>query len=151
MMNIINDLRKTIEYLIDIRTDGSVELAVKLKWSRMGRYRKRSSIVSDTVQVGSRLPWWGALLLGAILSFLFCFIMPNWLEAKLAAQSGNTFFPILESIFGRRIHWFQWIGAACGLVGLFFGVRNYLFGNTANYYERSIVGFLARMFGRDIS
>jgi drug/metabolite transporter (DMT)-like permease len=115
------------------------------------RYRKRSSIVSDSVSIGSRLPWWGALIFGCISFVLFYFIIPSWLEAKLASESQNMFYPLLEAVFGRRIHWFDWIGIACGLIGLFFCIRNSLFGNRAGHSERTIVGYFARMFGRDLS
>ncbi|WP_298942732.1 hypothetical protein [uncultured Psychromonas sp.] len=115
------------------------------------RYRKRTSIVSDTVVIGSRLPWWGALIFGSLSFVLFYFIIPSWLEAKLATESQNMFYPLLEAFFGRRIHWFKWTGIACGLIGLFFCIRNYFFNNSAEYSERTIVGFFARMFGRDLS
>lgn len=115
------------------------------------RYRKRTSIISDAVVIGARLPWWGALIFGALLCLLFYFIIPGWLETKIASESHNMFYPLIEATFVRRIHWFKWIGITCGLIGIFFGVRNYTLGNSAGYYERRIVGFFARMFGRDLS
>ncbi|PQJ67047.1 hypothetical protein BTO08_06340 [Photobacterium angustum] len=119
---------------------------------RMGRrYRKRSSIVSDSVSIGAHLPWWGSLIFGCISFFLFYFIIPSWLETKLASESQNMFYPLLEAIFGRRIHWFEWVGITCGLIGLFFCIRNYFFGSRTGYSERTLVGYFARMFGRDLS
>lgn len=118
------------------------------------RYRRKStasSIVSDTVYMGARLPWWGALILGLVTFILFYFIVPAWLESTLAAQESNRFYPMLEAVFGRRIHWCEWLGMACGLVGLFFGVRNYVWSNPVGYRERGIVALLAKMFGRDMS
>lgn len=118
------------------------------------RYRKRSSaslIVSDTAYIGSKLPWWGALIFGVISFVLFYYLIPAWFEAHLVSQSQNAFHPILEAIFGRRIHWSRWIGVACGLIGVFFGVRNYFFLNHAGYHERGIVGFFAKILGRDLS
>lgn len=120
----------------------------------MGRRYRRSnsagSIISDTAFIGSRLPWWGALMFGAFTFVVFYFIIPTWLESKLASQSESMFHPMLEVIFGRRIHWSEWVGIACGLVGIFFGIRNYLWLGQAGYQERGIVAFLARMFGRDL-
>jgi drug/metabolite transporter (DMT)-like permease len=118
------------------------------------RYRRKSaasSIVSDTVDMGARLPWWGALILGLVTFILFYFIVPAWLESKLAAEESNRFYPMLEVMLGRRIHWFEWIGVACGLIGLFFGIRNYLWSSPAGYDERGVVALLAKIFGRDIS
>lgn len=118
------------------------------------RYRRRSSagsIISDTAYIGSKLPWWGALLFGIFSFLIFYFIVPAWLESKLAAQSESTFYPMLEAIFSRRIHWFEWIGIACGLLGVFFGIRNYLWLAQAGYQERGIIAHLARLFGRDLS
>ncbi|MCP8687735.1 hypothetical protein [Marinobacterium sedimentorum] len=117
------------------------------------RYRRKNSaasIVSDTVYIGSRLPWWGALLLGGITFLTFYFLLPHWLGAKLSSQSGSRMYPFLEVIFGRRIHWLEWIGIACGLIGLFFGVRNYYWSSQAGYRERGIIAFLAKIFGRDL-
>ncbi len=51
---------------------------------------------------------------------------------------------------GRRIHWFQWVGIATGLIGLFYAVRNYLVANRADYKERRLVSLLARMIGRGL-
>lgn len=118
------------------------------------RYRRRSSpneIISDTVFIGSRLPWWGALLFGILTFVIFYFIIPAWLDSKLASQPDNIFHPMLEAVFGRRIHWSERIGIACGLVGLFFCIRNYILLSRAGYQERGLVGILARMFGRDLS
>jgi hypothetical protein len=118
------------------------------------RYRKKnsaSSIISDTAYIGSKLPWWGALLFGAFSFILFYFIVPAWLESRLASQSGSAFLPMLEAILGRRIHWFEWVGIACGLVGVFFGIRNFFWLAHAGSHERGIVAFFARMFGRDLS
>ena len=118
------------------------------------RYRKKSSassIISDTAYIGSKLPWWGALLFGLITFVAFYWIIPGWLETKLQANSGNPMFPAIEAIYGRRLHWFQWVGIACGLVGLFFTIRNYFVSIQAGHPERGIVGFLAKIFGRGIN
>lgn len=117
------------------------------------RYRKKSaagSIISDTASIGSKLSWWGALLFGLFTFILFYFIVPSWLEASLISKSENMFYPALEAIFGRRIHWFQWIGIACGFVGIYFGFRNYYLFDQAGHEERGIVVILARIFGRNL-
>ena len=117
------------------------------------RYRRRSaasSIISDTVYIGSKLPWWGAITFGLVTFILFYFVAPAWLESKLAAQESSRFYPMLEATFGRRIHWFEWVGIACGLVGLFFGVRNYLLPNQAGSKERGIVALLSKLFSRGL-
>ena len=121
----------------------------------MGRhYRRRNSagsIISDTAYIGSKLPWWGALLLGILSFFVFYFMAPAWLESKLSAQSESTFYPMLEAIFSRRIHWLEWVGIACGLVGVCFGIRNSLWLAQAGYQEQGVIAFLARLFSRDLS
>jgi drug/metabolite transporter (DMT)-like permease len=117
------------------------------------RYRRRShasQIISDSAFIGSRLPWWGALLFGVITFLLFYFIIPSWLEAKIAADTGSRIYPAIEALFGRRIHLFEWLGIVCGLIGLFFCVRNYFVMGQANSKERGIVGMLTTLLGRHI-
>lgn len=116
-------------------------------------YRKRTvagSIISDTVSIGSKLPWWGALLFGMCTFLIFYFILPSWLELKLQSQSNNSFYPMLEIIFERRIHWIKWVGIACGLVGLYFGFRNYYFYNKTGYQERGIIAIMRRLLSRKL-
>lgn len=60
------------------------------------------------------------------------------------------FYPMLEALFARRVHWLKSIGIACGLVSLFFAFRNYHFGNAAGREERGLVSYLARLLGRNI-
>lgn len=115
------------------------------------RYRRRShanQIISDSVFIGSRLPWWGALLFGLVTFVLFYFIIPSWLEAKIAADANSSIYPALKALFGRRMHLFEWLGIVCGLIGLFFCVRNYLVMGQANSKERGIVGMLTKLLGR---
>jgi len=94
------------------------------------RYRRRKSaagsIIGDSAYIGSRLPWWGALFFGLLSFLLFYFAIPYWLEAHLLERQESMFYPALEQILGRRIHWFRWIGFTCALIGAFFGIRNYL-------------------------
>lgn len=115
------------------------------------RYRRRSAasgIVRDTVEVANILPWWGAAMLGLSLFILFYLVLPFWLQSKLDELHSNMFKPMLVELFGRRMHWLQWIGIALGLVGLFFAVRNYFVVHNMDRRELWGVGWLARLFSR---
>lgn len=119
------------------------------------RYRRRrksaaSSIIGDTVFIGSKLSWKGALILGVLSFIAFYFVVPEFLQAKLNDNANNSMYPMLEVLYGRRVHWFQWVGIACGLVGVFFSVRNYCYQSPAGYRERGIVALMARILGRNI-
>lgn len=120
------------------------------------RYRRRrsaNSIISDSTHISSKLSWVGALIFGFVTFTLFYFIIPAWLSTKAATQPENTIFTqgMLEAIIAPRIRWIERIGVACGLIGLFFSIRNYFIARRAGYRERSLVGLLARLFGRDLS
>ena len=110
------------------------------------RYRRRShasQIISDSAFIGSRLPWWGALLFGLVTFLLFYFIVPSWLESKIASGEGSVIYPAIEALFG-------WLGIVCGLIGLFFCVRNYLLIEQGNVRERGVVVILVKLLGRHI-
>lgn len=118
------------------------------------RYRRRSkgsAIVSDLVYIAARLPWWAAMCLGLISFLIFYFGFPAYLESKASEMSSSAFSKAFESILIRRTHWFEWLGIACGLVGVFFGVRNYAGSSCASYEERGLVTFLAKMLSRNIN
>lgn len=118
------------------------------------RYRRRksaaSSIIGDTVYIGSKLSWKGALILGVLSFIAFYFVVPEYLQTKLNDNAKNSMYPMLEVLYDRRIHWFQWVGIACGLVGGFFAVRSYFYQSQAGYKERGIIAILARILGRNI-
>lgn len=114
------------------------------------RSRRASSVVSDVAYIGSRVGWQGALLLGVVSFGLFYFVLPAWIGSLMAERQNSTLYPMLEAVFERRVHWLQWIGIACGLVGLFFSLRNYYYGNTAGRDERILVSLLAKLLGRSI-
>jgi drug/metabolite transporter (DMT)-like permease len=120
----------------------------------MGRhYRRRSaasSIVRDTVATANVLPWWGAASLGLMLFILFYWILPMWMQSKLDDLQGNIFKPMIEAVFGRRMHWSQWLGIALGLIGLFFAVRNYFIVRSMDKGDLWGVGWLARLVARFI-
>lgn len=117
------------------------------------RYRKKNnlgSVVTDVVRVASRLPWWGALLVG-FLAYLVIYVgLGGYLGSQLAAQEGSQFYPILEARFGRFIRVTAWVGHACLLVGAFFAIRNHFFGPNAQRAEKGIVGVVARILGRSV-
>ena len=118
--------------------------------SRYKRKSKASSILGDAAEISSKIPWWAALLFGAFGFALFAIVVPNVLLAQLeSSQDGNAYL-VLETIIGRRIHWFGWLGIACGLVGIYYGVRNYYFGSSAGKDENKLVSLLARILGKRI-
>lgn len=121
--------------------------------SRRRRYYRKSatgSIISDTAFITSRLSWWGSLLFGLFSFIIFYFIVPSWLEAKMAEQSNNMFIPMLKAVFEKRIHWFEWLGIVCGLISIIFSLRSLIMTNEASSRERGIISMLARLIGRHI-
>ncbi|MFT7009808.1 MAG: drug/metabolite transporter (DMT)-like permease [Colwellia sp.] len=117
------------------------------------RYRKRShssQIVSDSVFISSRLPWWGALLFGMGLFTLFYFFLPTLALSHIEDQPSRPVTFALEIIIMKRIHWSEYFGIICGTVGLYFAVRNYVIANYALRDERTIVGVISRIIGRNI-
>ncbi|HHF0549867.1 TPA: hypothetical protein ACPHT3_004524 [Vibrio alginolyticus] len=118
------------------------------------RYRRRSNgsaIVSNSVYIAARLPWWAAICFGFISFLIFYFGFPAFLESKASEMSASAFSQAFESIFMRRIHWFEWLGIACGLIGVFFGFRNYAISSHAGYEERGLITFLAKIISRNIN
>ncbi len=117
------------------------------------RYRRKNSlgsVVIDVVQIASRLPWWGALLFGAVAYLLIYIGIGGYLEGQLAAQEGSHFYPVVEARYARIIRLTSWVGHACLLVGAFFAVRNHFFGANAQRTEQGIVGVVAKILGRRI-
>lgn len=118
------------------------------------RYRRRShgsAIVSNSVYIAARLPWWAAVCFGFISFLIFYFGFPAFLESKASELNASAVSQAFESIFIRRIHWFKWLGIACGLIGVFFGFRNYLASSYAGYEERGLVTLLAKIISRNIN
>ena len=119
----------------------------------MGRgYRKRRSnsivsIVSDVVHVASRMPWWGALLVGFVAHVLIAIVLGGYIEGHIASQAGSQFHAVLEARFGRLVHVCDWVGIACLAVGLFFGVRNFFVHNYAGRGEKGIVTIVSKLLG----
>lgn len=117
------------------------------------RYRRRSNasqIISDSVVIGSRLPWYGALLFGLISFLIFYYVVPDWLESRINAAQGAIIYPALEVMYGRGIRLFHYLGIATGAIGLFFTVCNYFILSSTNRSENHIVALLARLIGRQL-
>lgn len=121
----------------------------------MGRtYKKRrsskNSIIGDSAYIGSKLPWYGALFFGAVTFILFYYIVPDLLYANITTTQSSYLYPAVEVIIGNRIHWFQRAGVACALIFVYFAVRNYLTSRASSGTERSVVGLISRILGRNI-
>ena len=117
---------------------------------RYRRRRRSSSVVSDAAAISARRSWKIALLLGVLMFVVFYFILPAWITSLLSEREGSGSYPFVEEVLSRRLHWIEWIGIACGLVGLFFAIRNYYLGKTANWKERGLVAFFAKWFAKNI-
>ncbi len=114
----------------------------------MSRRRRRSSsgaLLYDTAATANRLPWQGSLILGVVGFSLFYWFLPDYLTDLLASRHQSQFYPILESIFARRIHWLQWLGIALAIVCGFFGVKNYFFDAKLSRAETHSVGWISRL------
>lgn len=81
---------------------------------------------------------------------LLYFLIPGWLESRISEQSGNQHYLFIEALVGRRIHFFKWVGIACGIVGLYFGIRRLCLVTTPGQKEKSIIAILARLISRRI-
>lgn len=116
------------------------------------RYRRKRSIageiLSDTSYIANRLSWKGAAAFGVVLFVIFYWLMPAWINHQIeTAHSANSRM-MLEALFARRIHWFQWVGIALGLIGGFFAVRNYFATRPLNRYDENNVSFISRLLAR---
>jgi hypothetical protein len=117
------------------------------------RYRKKSQtsqIVSDSVYISSKLPWWGALIFGLVSFTFFYFIAPAWVISFVEGQPSRPITQGIDMVIMRRVHWFEYLGTVCGVIGLFFTIRNYFVAIDAQKGERSLVGILSRIIGRNI-
>lgn len=120
----------------------------------MGRryYRRKGSMAGqmlrDTVDVSNVLPWWGVALLTGTMFAAFYWLLPWWIESRLANLQGNLLAPMIESLFGRRIHWFQYLAIVIGLIGAFFTVKNYLSLSRLSTPEQREVGWFSRLLAR---
>lgn len=72
------------------------------------RYRRRrsssiASIVPDVVHIASRLPWWGALVVGVISYLFVAILLGGYIEAHIASQEGTQFHSIMQARFSRVV------------------------------------------------
>lgn len=117
------------------------------------RYRRKRSLaggmLSDVSYIANRLSWQGAAILGVVVFVAFYWLFPAWLMHQLDAMQGDTFRPVVEAVFAKRIHWIQWLGIALGLICAFFAIRNYFVSKERLRYcgERN-VSFFSRLLAR---
>ena len=117
------------------------------------RYRRRSNasqIISDSVVIGSRLPWYGALLFGLISFFIFYYVVPHWFFQTHIEEAGSHVSVGAEALNARGVRLGHYLGIATGAIGLFFSIRNYFCMGMPERSHRGIVAFLARMLGREL-
>ena len=119
------------------------------------RYRRKrnkgiTSVVKDVVHISSQLPWWGALLAGLISYIFLAFVLVGYFEANITVSKDRSVFPIVEARLGKLIRISEWVGIACGLVGIFFSIRNYFFQNKATRTEKRIVTIISKILGRGL-
>lgn len=114
-------------------------------------YRKRSKagrVLADATYIANRLSWFGAAVLGVISFAVLYWLIPAWLNHKLNSLEGNTFYSVVEVLFARRIHWFQWVGIVLGLICAFFAIRNYVATQKLGRDGEGFVSFFGRLLAR---
>lgn len=119
------------------------------------RYRRRrsssiASIVPDVVHIASRLPWWGALVVGVISYLFVAILLGGYIEAHIASQEGTQFHSIMQARFSRVVAVCNWVGISCLIVGMFFSVRNYFISAHARKSEKSLISIISKLIGRSI-
>ena len=115
------------------------------------RIRKRSAasrVVGDASSLANRLSWKGAVLLGAVLFAVFYWLLPAWFRSNLEMVQTNALRPVIEYVYGRRIHWSQLIGIALALVCAFYAVHNYFSSRRLGHQGERSVGMLSRILAR---
>lgn len=105
-------------------------------------------MLADTSYIANRLSWKGAAILGVVLSAVFYWAMPAWINHQLNNLQGNMFRPMIEAVFARRVHWVQWLGIALGLICAFFAVRNYFSSQRLGSHGERNVSFFGRLLAR---
>lgn len=116
------------------------------------RYRQRRThagqLLGDTSYIANRLPWELAMAFGVILFTLFYWAVPAWINQHLDSLQGNQYRPIAEALFARRVHWFQWLGIALGLICTFFAIRNYFLIERLDCGGEHRAAFISRIIAR---
>jgi len=122
----------------------------------MGRryYRRRNknstgALVRDTVEVGNRLPWWGAAMMGVLLFSIFFWVVPAWIHYQWESNPVRSpLGDMVRQVFERRLHWIQYLGIVLGLIGVFFAIKNYFWSERLSRQGEHDVGFFSRLLGR---
>lgn len=118
------------------------------------RYRHRrmssvaGSIVRDVAYVCNRFSWRVSLAYGAVLFVAFYWLAPALLLEWLERLRGNPLYPLLEAIFARRVHWFQWLAVALALLSVFFALRSYFRASPLASRDERRAGFFSRLLAR---
>jgi hypothetical protein len=116
------------------------------------RYRRKRSVagemLADTTYVANRLSWKCTLVLGVVLFVVTYWLIPAWLNHHLQSQQGSPVAGMLQAVFARRVHWFQWLGIAFALICGFFAVRNYFSAQRLDRRSEQDVSFFSRLFAR---
>lgn len=116
------------------------------------RYRRKSSlagsIVRDVAYVGNRVSWRVSLIYGVALFVAFYWIVPALLLHWLERLRPNPLYPLLETVFARRVHWSQWLAVALALLCGFFALRAYLRADRLAYRHEQRAGFFSRLLAR---
>lgn len=117
---------------------------------RRNRYQqsRAAQTVGDVAYIANRLTWKGAIAFGVALFVLFYWIIPAALHYYLGTARTGTIKPIIDSVFARRIHWFEWVGIALGLVCAFFAVHHYLADRRLSRAGERSAGFWSRILAR---
>jgi hypothetical protein len=90
------------------------------------------------------------LLFGHITFLLLYYAVPYWFDTGQVAQTQSSVNKGLEAIAVRGARIFHYLGVICGLIGLFFGIRNYFVLGTAECHERGGMSLFARLLGRNL-
>lgn len=116
-----------------------------------GRRNNNSTgtLVRDTVEVGNRLPWWGAAIMGVLLFSLFYWVVPAWIHCQWESNPVRSpLGDMVRQVFERRLHWVQYLGIVLGLIGAFFAIKNYFWSERLSRQGERDVGFFSRLLGR---
>lgn len=118
------------------------------------RYRKRSQssqILRDLVIIGSKSHPINIFILGLLLFIIFYFITPMWIVSISDNETKSHITEAIKVFMSKRIHYLEYIGITCGVISLYFTIRNSLVPFNAESNERSLVGFLSKLLSRWIN
>ena len=119
-----------------------------MAYRRRRRKSESGQLVADVTYIANRLSWKGALIFGFLLFLLFYWLLPSWIISLSNDLNGNTFKPIVDTIFSKRIHWLEWIGISLGLISVFISAYKYTRNDNPNRTIQSNVGFFSRLLAK---